>query len=70
MPWTLITKIGLGLISVFYKKKEKKEQMNKNFLLFVASYDNQVKDSMELGDAYEDAMEQIKKEEELSKKQS
>ena len=70
MPWTLIAKIGVGLIGFFVKKKEKKVEMNNRFIAFVAQYDIQVADTMQLGDDYESAMNEIKQEEEASKQQT
>ena len=63
IPWELILSVGLKLIEWFVKDKLRRDELNKNFIKFIKSQNEEAYESLKLSDEYDEILQAIKNEE-------
>ena len=61
IPWDLIARVGLQVISWIFRKAEERKARQKAFLDFIRKQNKEVYESLRLRDEYREIMAEIEK---------
>jgi len=60
IPWALIGQVVLGLINMFIKRADRKEELKRQMLEFIKKYDASALDNVKLRQEYADLLKRAK----------